>query len=271
MLCRMQTPASKARILYVPHGGGPMPLLADPDHQALINFLQAIPERLGDPEAILVVSAHWEMPVPHVTAGKAPALIYDYGGFPPETYRLDYPAPGSPDLAHDIAALLAAAGMPCALDDERGYDHGMFVPLMLMYPKADIPVIQLSLLASLDAGQHIALGRVLAPLREKNILVLGSGMSFHNLRAFFVPGMVTAQDNADFETWLQATCTGDMEEGKRAEQLALWHQAPGGLKCHPRPEHLLPLHVCYGMAGTKAEVVFDGEVMGKKVTGLLWQ
>lgn len=260
-----------ARILFVPHGGGPMPLLHDPEHAALTAFLQAVPDRLGTPEAILVISAHWEMPAPHVTAGTAPELIYDYGGFPPEAYEISYPAPGEPGLARDIAALLDKAGVPCVLDERRGYDHGMFVPLKLMYPDASIPVIQLSLLSSLDAAKHIALGQLLVPLRKRNILVLGSGMSFHNLRAFFVPGLVSEEDNTAFESWLQDTCGGDMEEGERIRRLSDWHQSPGGMKCHPRPEHLLPLHVCYGLAGTKAEVVFDGTVMGKHVTGLLWQ
>lgn len=260
-----------ARILFVPHGGGPMPLLHDPEHAALTAFLQAVPDRLGTPEAILVISAHWEMQAPHVTAGTAPELIYDYGGFPPEAYEISYPAPGEPGLARDIAALLDKAGVPCVLDERRGYDHGMFVPLKLMYPDASIPVIQLSLLSSLDAAKHIALGQLLVPLRKRNILVLGSGMSFHNLRAFFVPGLVSEEDNTAFESWLQDTCGGDMEEGERIRRLSDWHQSPGGMKCHPRPEHLLPLHVCYGLAGTKAEVVFDGTVMGKHVTGLLWQ
>ncbi len=260
-----------ARILFVPHGGGPMPLLHDPEHAALTAFLQAVPDRLGTPEAILVISAHWEMPAPHVTAGTAPELIYDYGGFPPEAYEISYPAPGEPGLARDIAALLDKAGVPCVLDARRGYDHGMFVPLKLMYPDASIPVIQLSLLSSLDAAKHIALGQLLVPLMKRNILVLGSGMSFHNLRAFFIPDLVSEDDNTAFESWLQDTCGGDMEEGERIRRLSDWHQSPGGMKCHPRPEHLLPLHVCYGLAGTKAEVVFDGTVMGKHVTGLLWQ
>jgi len=260
-----------ARILFLPHGGGPMPLLHDPEHSALTEFLETVPDRLGTPEAILVISAHWEMPVPHVTAGAAPELIYDYGGFPPEAYEIRYPAPGNPGLARELAAALGQAGVPCVLDEGRGYDHGMFVPLKLMYPEASVPVIQLSLLASLDAAQHIALGQLLAPLRERNILVVGSGMSFHNLRAFFVPGLVSDEDNVAFESWLQDTCSSEMEEGERMRRLANWHQAPGALKCHPRPEHLLPLHVCYGMARTKAEVVFDGAVMGKHVTGLLWE
>lgn len=272
----MSTPAqtdphqSRARILFVPHGGGPMPLLGDPEQASLTQFLQTVPARLGQPEAIVMISAHWEMPVPHVTAGAWPELIYDYGGFPPEAYAIKYPAPGAPALAAEIAGLLTAQGVPCEQDAYRGFDHGMFVPLKLMYPDADIPVIQLSLLTNLDAGAHIALGQALAPLRDRNLLIVGSGMTFHNLRAFFAPGLVSAADNHSFEDWLRDVCTSDMPESERARQLAHWMQAPGGVKCHPRPEHLLPLQVCYGMAGSKAQCIFDDTVIGKRVTGYFW-
>lgn len=170
-----------------------------------------------------------------------------------------------------MRALLDDAGIPLTGDDRRGFDHGMFVPLKLMYPDADIPCLQLSLLANLDAMSHIALGRALAPLLDKDVLVLGSGMSFHNIRAFFVPGLVSDENNAGFEAWLGETCTARMDEDTRAGQLANWHRAPGGLACHPRPEHLLPLHVCYGMAQGPAERVFSDTVMGKRVSGFLWQ
>ena len=259
-----------ASILYIPHGGGPMPLLDDPEHEVLIRFLKDIPEKLEKPEVILIISAHWESTVPSITSGASPELIYDYGGFPPETYQLNYPAPGNVKLAQEIAGLLAVGGLPVQLDDQRGFDHGMFVPLMLMYPQADISCIQLSLLNHLNAGAHVELGKALAPLKQRNILVLGSGMSFHNLPAIFTPGLVDDRDNLDFEKWLQETCTGDLSNEEREERLTNWHQAPAALKCHPRPEHLLPLHVCAGMAGGQAEVVFDNLVMGKRVSGYLW-
>lgn len=261
---------TRARILYTPHGGGPMPLLGDPGHSGLIQFLRDITRKLGQPEAILVISAHWEMPVPCLMTSAAPPMLYDYGGFPPETYQITYPAPGAPDFAEDIRQLLTDQGVQAMVDPQRGYDHGAFVPLMLMYPDADIPCLQLSLLNNLDGAAHIALGQALSPLLDKNILILGSGMSFHNLRAFFVPGMVNTSDNIAFEHWLQETCTGEMSESERAQRLADWHLAPAGRLCHPRPEHLLPLHVCYGMAGKAGEVVFSGDVMGRNVTGILW-
>ena len=260
-----------ASILYIPHGGGPLPLLEDPEHSALINFLREIPEKFDKPEAILVISAHWESPVPAITYGAFPELIYDYGGFPPESYEIKYPAPGNPKFAQELAGLMAVNGLPVQLDEQRGFDHGMFVPLKLMYPQADIPCVQLSLLNHLNAGAHVALGKVLAHLGKRKILVLGSGMSFHNLPELFTPRLVDDQDNIDFEQWLQETCTGELNKAERDERLTNWQQAPAALKCHPRPEHLLPLHVCAGMADGQAELVFADYVMGKRVSGFLWQ
>jgi 4,5-DOPA dioxygenase extradiol len=260
-----------ASILYIPHGGGPLPLLEDAEHSALISFLRKIPERLEKPDAIIVISAHWESPIPAITFGVSPELIYDYGGFPPESYQIKYPAPGNPKLAQEISGLLAANGLPVQLDDQRGFDHGMFVPLKLMYPNADIPCIQLSLLSHLNAGAHIKLGKALIPLKQRNILVLGSGMSFHNLPAIFTPRLVDDQDNLNFEQWLQETCTWELSDAEREERLTNWREAPAALKCHPRPEHFLPLHVCVGMADGQAEIVFDDLVMGKNVSGYLWE
>lgn len=267
-----------ARIVYLPHGGGPMPLLKDPGHAALIRFLQSFPETIERPEAILIISAHWEESCPSLTSAPAPGLIYDYGGFPPETYTIQYPAPGSPHLCNEIAELLQSQSIPTRLDDLRGFDHGMFVPLKLMYPQADIPCIQLSLLNNLNAQDHIAIGKALAPLKDKNILIMGSGMSFHNLRSFFMPGLVSEQENHAFDIWLRETCSsGSLTLQERENRLINWQQAPAALKCHPRPEHLLPLHVCFGIASDSAhgmkdaaEIVFSDEVMGRRVSGFLW-
>ncbi len=272
-----------ARIVYVPHGGGPMPLLKDPGHARLIRFLQSFPETIKRPDAILIISAHWEESCPTLTSAVTPQLIYDYGGFPPESYAIQYPAPGSPHLCNEIAELLQSQSMPTRLDDLRGFDHGMFVPLKLMYPQADIPCIQLSLLNNLNAQDHIAFGKALAPLQEKNILIVGSGMSFHNLRSFFVPGLVSEEENLAFDTWLRETCSSEILTLKqREDRLVNWQQAPAALKCHPRPEHLLPLHVCFGIAcssdnpdngsvaSANAEIVFSDEVMGRRVSGFLW-
>ncbi|MFT5320807.1 MAG: aromatic ring-opening dioxygenase catalytic subunit (LigB family) [Pseudohongiellaceae bacterium] len=270
-----QLNTNSPHILYLPHGGGPMPLLGDPGHEKLISFLQSATRHIEKPDAIVVISAHWEEPQATLTAGAAPELIYDYGGFPPESYEIRYPASGHPLLAKEIAGRLEAQSIPVRLDLHRGFDHGMFVPLKLMYPEANIPCLQLSLMDNLDAGLHLALGKSLSSLLvDKNILVIGSGMSFHNIRSFFVPELVSQEDTVGFNAWLKETCTSNLLSDEEREQALInWQQAPGALKCHPRPEHLLPLHVCYGMAkdcGRRAEIVFDDEVMGREVIGLLW-
>lgn len=261
-----------AAILFLPHGGGPLPLLGDPDHHEMVSFLKAIPQRLGTPEAIIVISAHWETNTPIVTSGAQPTLIYDYHGFPQESYTIQYPAPGQPELAAEVVSCLREAGIDANADDQRGFDHGLFVPLTLMYPNADIPCIQISILNSLDPAEHIALGRALAPLREKNILIIGSGLSFHSLKILFStdPGLNPEIDR--FQDWLAETCSSPaLSAEERNQRLIHWENAPAARLCHPREEHLLPLHVCYGMAeASPAQVVFDAPVMGRRALGLLW-
>lgn len=263
-------------VLFLPHGGGPLPLLGDPAHAGLARFMADVPARLGKPKAILVVSAHWEEPQASVTAAAQPELIYDYYGFPPESYQIRYPAPGAPELAARLGELLAARNIAVQADLSRGFDHGLFVPLKLMYPAADIPCIQLSLLSSLDPAEHIRLGEALAPLCDEGVLIIGSGLSFHNLRAFFsAPTEKSVADSLAFDEWLRHALTAsDMGDEERAEQLRHWQQAPAARFCHPREEHLLPLHVCFGVArarGMSAEVVFNDHLMGMWTSGFLWQ
>lgn len=262
-------------VLYIPHGGGPLPLLGDAAHAELVPFLQAIPERLPRPSSILVVSAHWEQRYPTLTSAAAPSLLYDYGGFPPESYEIRYPAPGSPGLAEQARQLLNANGFTAHLDGERGFDHGMFVPLKLMYPDADIPCVQLSLLEGLDPEQHIRMGEALAPLLDENVLVLGSGSSFHNMRAMIgsKPGANSAYaQSAEFNDWLLDACTNPrLDSAERKQRLIDWEAAPQARYCHPREEHLLPLHACFGCAsGNAAEAVFDGKLFGLAMAGLYW-
>ncbi|WP_455217188.1 DODA-type extradiol aromatic ring-opening family dioxygenase [Kaarinaea lacus] len=271
-----------APVLFIPHGGGPLPLLemkklestktGTTPHESMVRFLQEITPTLGKPSAILVISAHWEEHVPTITSGKSPSLIYDYYGFPDESYEIQYPAPGDPELARTIHQLLAEHGIEAVLDDQRGFDHGLFVPLKIMYPDASIPCVQLSLLNNLDAGKHVQIGKALSELRNQDILVLGSGFSFHNLRAMMsgTPGQVDEQ-NEDFEQWLVNTCTdASINEEERAKQLSEWGNAPSARYCHPREEHLLPLHVCYGMGQSAAKLVFNDYVIGKKTSAFLW-
>ena len=251
--------SKQATIIYIPHGGGPLPLIDEANNKNLNNYLRSIPQTLKRrPDAIVVISAHWEESIISITASENPALLFDYFGFPPETYEYEYPAPGHPHLAKQAAELLHNAGIEARLDDERGLDHGVFVPLLLMYPDADIPCIQISLSDSLDAELHIRIGKALSALKAENILVLGSGFSFHNMRALMSSSTAEVPENLAFEQWLAETC-GDstLSEIEREQRLANWKQAPGARYCHPREEHLLPLQVCYGMAGGPAEVGYQ--------------
>lgn len=262
-------------VLYLPHGGGPLPILGDKGHEKMVSFLKEIATALGEPSAILVISAHWEEEQATITSNSSPKIIYDYFGFPAEAYTIQYAAPGDPKLANEIYALLTASGIPARLDEQRGFDHGLFVPLKLMYPQARIPCIQLSLLKNLNPRLHIALGKAIASLREKNILIIGSGMSFHNLKTFFSNNIDSSKENDAFDEWLIETCANPaISSEEREKRLIEWEKAPFARFCHPREEHLLPLHVCYGIAcaGTPiAKVIFNNEVMGKKVTSFLWQ
>lgn len=253
-------------ILYISHGGGPMPLLGDPDHQEMIDRLVEISGKLKKPSAILVISAHWEESVATITAGANPELIYDYYGFPPESYEIKYPAPGEPALAQQIHAALEQAGLPVKLDAKRGFDHGLFVPLKLMYPQADIPCVQLSLVKSLDPGTHLKIGQALQTLDYDNLLVIGSGFSFHNMRAFFAPDTAEIRAaNQEFEDWLEETAASEsLSEAQRYERLLNWVKAPHARFCHPREEHLLPFHVCYGMAGRACDEHIAARILRKQ-------
>jgi aromatic ring-opening dioxygenase catalytic subunit (LigB family) len=236
---------------FLSHGGGPWPWMMDQYNGAydkLDASLRDIPRQLGKrPAAVLMVTAHWEGPELMVSAGAQPGMIYDYGGFPPHTYKIKYPAPGSPTLAQRTKALLDAAGHPTALDHERGFDHGTFSALFPVYPDADVPVVQLSLKHNLDPLTHLNIGRALAPLRREDVLIVGSGLSFHNLRLFGPAGAAASQQ---FDAWLRATMA--LAPALRSERLLAWEQAPAARQAHPREEHLLPLMVALGAAENEA-------------------
>jgi aromatic ring-opening dioxygenase catalytic subunit (LigB family) len=249
---------------FLPHGGGPWPFvdLGVPaaEVRSLKGFLSGLLASLpARPRAILVVTAHWEAAVPTVSTGAAPGLLYDYYGFPPAAYALSWPAPGSPEVAAEVVAALAAAGLPIATDAARGFDHGTFVPMMLVQPGGELPVVQLSLIAGLDAEAHIALGRALAPLRDAGIWIVGSGMTFHNLRTFFDPR--SAAPATAFDAWLVEAMQTDAPA--RAEALTNWTSAPHARFVHPREEHLLPLHVVVGAGGDDpGRVAWRGTYLG---------
>ncbi|QGF23666.1 DODA-type extradiol aromatic ring-opening family dioxygenase [Raineyella fluvialis] len=232
---------------FVSHGGGPWPWLKDlmPGMDKLEASLQAIPAELGlTPRAVLVISGHWEEPQFTVQTSPHPPMIYDYGGFPEFTYRLQYPAPGAPDVAARVGQLLEDAGITTHYDARRGYDHGVFAPLYVLYPQADVPILQLSLRRGYDPAAHLAAGRALAPLRDEGVLIVGSGFSYHNL-ANFGPGAATA--SKAFGDWLNETLVeGPVAE--RTERLMHWDTAPGARASHPAEDHLIPLMVAVGAA-----------------------
>lgn len=263
---------SLSPILYISHGGGPLPLLGDESHQELVANLKYLSTLITRPAAIIVISAHWEEEKPTITSGTSPQLIYDYYGFPKEAYAIQYPAPGNPDLANILYDLLSQYNIKTKLDDQRGFDHGLFVPLKIMYPSAEIPCIQISLVKGLNPVEHLQIGKALSSLRSRNVLIIGSGFSFHNLRALFEKPTTEAQSlNESFENWLIKTCNdAELSEIERENRFVNWEVAPGARYCHPREEHLIPLHVCYGVAGKAAQEAFRFEVMKKRASAYLW-
>lgn len=260
-------------LLFVSHGGGPRPLFEDTEHQELIDALRDYASELERPDAILVLSAHWESDVLKVTASAQPNLYFDYYNFPAEAYEIEYPCPGAPELAAKIQSALTAQGFKTELETERGLDHGVFVPVKLLYPEADIPVLQLSMHSSLDAEQHLAIGEALRHLDIERLLIIGSGFTFHNMRAFYAPQTREIQQaNVDFEDWLEQHLSGPelTYEAIRAS-LINWEQAPFARFCQPREDHLIPLHMCAGIAGRAADAYKRIEVFHKQCSCFYWR
>jgi 4,5-DOPA dioxygenase extradiol len=260
------------KALFLSHGGGPLPLLGDAGHQEMVSCLKTIASNIPKPDALLVVSAHWEEKIPTITAGKNMSLIYDYYGFPEESYDIQYPCAGEPSLAGETHKLLENAGIESRLDEARGFDHGVFVPLKIMYPEANIPCVQMSLVDGLDPSRHIGIGKALQALSQNNVLVIGSGFSFHNLKAFFATDTIESRGlNHSFEEWLMKTCCSqDYSEQERTQMLVRWSEVHGARYCHPREEHLLPLHVCYGVARSPCFEWFELTIMNKESSMCLW-
>lgn len=255
-------------VLYLPHGGGPWPWMdaSFGDHGTLRPFLEGLQASLPQqPEAVLVVSAHWERAIPTLLDVEEHSLYFDYGGFPAHTYELEWPVPTAPSVTARAAKLLLDAGWQIGREPSRGLDHGVFVPLKLAWPEADIPVAQVSLLTSLDAADHVAMGQALEPLRDEGVLIIGSGMSYHNMRGLMTGSGGDASEQ--FDTWMAEACA--LEPEARGEALAAWEAVPAGRAAHPREEHLLPLMVCAGGGGEDAgAVVFRDRLMGAVVSGI---
>ena len=227
----------------------------------LAGLLDSLPEQ---PRAVLIISGHWEAPTLTVSSNPAPGMLFDYYGFPPHTYALSYPAKGDPDLSSQISELLTAAGISHLTDAQRGFDHGVFVPMLIVDPAAGIPVVMMSIRQDLDPAAHIALGEALAPLRDQGVVIIGSGNSYHNL-ASFMDG--EAENSRVFDRWLQKAVTA-REFATRKAALLGWGSAPMARDAHPREDHLIPLMAVIGAGGSdKAIIDFQGDIGGKAISG----
>lgn len=252
--------------LFIPHGGGPCFFMDDPAGRwtGMATFLGNLPGLLpARPDAILLVSGHWETEGFAFTGNPQPPLIYDYYNFPPHTYELRYDVPGDPGLAVRASELLRGAGIAAAIDPDRGLDHGVFVPLKVAWPDADVPIVEMSVDRGLDPRLHLDAGRALAPLRDENILIVGSGMSYHNMRGYGDPRSTPTSEA--FDRWLIAAAEADPE--KRADMLSRWADAPGGRESHPREEHLIPLMVAAGASDVAGRQIYGEKVLETAISG----
>lgn len=252
--------------LYIPHGGGPCFFMDDPQgmwtgmERFLRDLAGLLPER---PRAILIVTGHWESDGFQLTGTARPDLIFDYYGFPEHTYRLRYPVSGDPALAERAAGLMRDAGLTAGIDPDRGLDHGAFVPLMVAFPDADIPVVEMSLDRGLDPLLAARAGAALRSLRDEGVLIVGAGMSFHNMQAY--RQSTAAEPSRLFDDWLVSAVEGPAEG--RAERLAGWAEAPAGRYAHPREEHLLPLMVAAGASHGPGNRIYGEPVLGTMISG----
>ncbi|WP_141735190.1 DODA-type extradiol aromatic ring-opening family dioxygenase [Oligoflexus tunisiensis] len=261
-------PVKKWPTLFISHGGGPWPWMDFGSHnpyEGLRRYLESLPATLGRPQAILVISGHWEEHAVTVMTHLEPPMLYDYYGFPESTYQVRYPAPGSPALVQRVHTLLQAAGISCQENATRGFDHGVFVPFAVVFPKADVPIVQLSMKKGYDVQEHLDLGRALAPLREEGILIVGSGLSYHNLREFGQPHAIPV--SRQFDSWLTQAVTGSTG-AEREDKLRHWEEAPAARLAHPREDHLIPLMVAAGAArDERATRVYGDQMFGLEVSG----
>ncbi|CEJ82358.1 hypothetical protein VHEMI02427 [[Torrubiella] hemipterigena] len=274
-----------APVIALSHGGGPMPLLGDPNHATITASLQQrVPKILGlntpsQPAAIVMVTAHWTTDQPTISNGSSHDLLYDYRGFPPESYELKYPAPGEPEVAAKIAAAFAEQGLSPKLDAVRKWDHGVFVPLLLINPKANIPIIQVSVLESEDAGDHIKMGKALATLRASNIAILGSGFaSLHHFTLFRALSQGDQEvrksiKESTTDPWNEAL-TGAIKESTEGnwDGLLNWRNLPHANEIHPvgGGEHFTPLLVCAGAAKGDKVHSYKDSYYGQDIVTFYW-
>ncbi|KAF9870643.1 hypothetical protein CkaCkLH20_11949 [Colletotrichum karsti] len=275
----------RAAVVCVSHGGGPMPVLGDPGHASITASLKSrVPKILklntpDAPRAIVVVTAHWSEGDPTISSGASHELYYDYGGFPREAYALKYPAPGSPEIAQELKQALEREGLTPRLDSRRGWDHGVFIPMLLVNPAANVPIIQLSVLVSEDPEEHFKMGRALSSLRDSNIAILGSGFaSLHNLSKmrflFMGDPNAAAKLGKQVNEWnkeLTNAVTKEKTED-RTKALSGWRKFSHSYDMHPRGggEHFMPLLVCAGAADDEVAGVYQDEFLGLDIKTYYW-
>ncbi len=249
---------------FISHGGGPWPYIPEMKLQfaRTAQWLSSLPKTFNQkPKAILSISGHWEEAEFTVSTAKEPPMIYDYSGFPEHTYQIKYPAQGSPEIAQHINNLLQNAGIKNLINSAHGFDHGTFVPLFLMYPNAEIPVISMSLKANYSPSEHLKMGNSLKSLRDEGVLIIGSGLSYHNMRAFF-NSSIAGPVSVEFGKWLAKIVT-EKNIAVRNSKLIDWEKAPAARQAHPQEDHLLPLMVVAGAAGEDlGKIVFVDTVNG---------
>lgn len=266
-----------APAIFVNHGGGPLPLLGDKEHVGLTVFLRDGVKKyinFKEVKAIILVTAHWEENVVAISSSKHHDLYFDYYGFPPESYTYKYKAPGYPELAERIHESLKNVGIKSKLDPKRGWDHGVFVPMMLINPSADIPIVQVSVLSNQDPEQHYKLGQVLQEFRKEGVAVIGSGMSYHNMREFRLSRYQGAIVNKEFDDYLNKICTSENEQDRK-EGFLSWREQPGATEAHPvrAAEHFMPLIVVAGAGGSKpGERIFNWDLADTfRLSGFIWK
>jgi aromatic ring-opening dioxygenase catalytic subunit (LigB family) len=250
---------------FLSHGGGPWPWMKAERGSTYVQLeasLHEVRRELGPaPRAVLMVSGHWEADRFLLSSAARPPMEYDYYGFPEHTYHIRYDAPGAPALADTVRAMIERGGVVAGVDPQRGFDHGTFTLMHTMYPEAELPVVQLSIRADFDPAEHIRVGELIAPLRDEGVLIIGSGLSYHDLRG--MRSSAGAAASAGFDRWLNDTLTGSPPDERR-RRLLRWSAAPAARAAHPREDHLIPLMVAVGAAGEDAgtRIYHQGDFMG---------
>jgi aromatic ring-opening dioxygenase catalytic subunit (LigB family) len=262
---------SRLPVLFISHGGGPWPYVAGlrEKYARTEQVLTHLPQRLAArPKCVLVVSGHWEAPEFSVATAAYPSMEYDYSGFPPHTYQIKYEAPGESRLATQILGLLQGRGIVALPDANRGFDHGVFVPMALMFPAADMPILMVSVKSGYAPAEHLALGEALAPLRDEGVLIVGSGLNYHNMRGF---GRVeSARDARVFTDYLNEAVS-QTNSAERSGMLMQWERAPQARAAHPREDHLMPLLVASGAAlNDRGRVLLSDEVLHIPMTSYVF-